>query len=122
MRIHDPYPYRSPLYSGRSADEGDRALVDQIEETIQFEGPVSVAAILLEGYSGASGVIQGGEQFWRGVQSICDRRQILLIMDEVLSGFGRTGKGFGINHYPFYRNLGCDFWRDLREAHEQGAD
>ncbi|GMR11624.1 MAG: aspartate aminotransferase family protein [Anaerolineae bacterium] len=101
VRVHDPYAYRSPLYSGRSADEGDRALVDQIEETIQFEGPGNVAAILLEGYSGASGVIQGGEQFWRGVQSICDRYQILLIIDEVLSGFGRTGKWFGIDHYPY---------------------
>ncbi len=100
VRVHDPYAYRSPLYRGRSADDGDRALVDQVEETIQFEGPGNVAAILLEGYSGASGVIQGGEQFWRGIQSICDRYDILLIIDEVLSGFGRTGKWFGINHYP----------------------
>ncbi|TDJ17843.1 MAG: aminotransferase class III-fold pyridoxal phosphate-dependent enzyme [Gammaproteobacteria bacterium] len=101
IRVHDPYAYRSPLYRGRSEDEGDRALVDQIEETIQFEGPGSVAAILLEGYSGTSGVIQGGEQFWRGMQSICDRYDILLIVDEVLSGFGRTGEWFGINHYPY---------------------
>ena len=78
VRLHDPYPYRSPLYGGRSADEGDRALVDKIEETIHFEELGNVAAILLEGYRGASGVIQGGEQFWRGVQSICDRHQILL--------------------------------------------
>lgn len=101
VHVHDPYAYRSPLYKGRSSNEGDQALVDQIEETIQYEGSDSVAAILLEGYSGSSGVIQGGEGFWQGIQSICDRYQILLIIDEVLSGFGRTGKWFGINHYPF---------------------
>ena len=101
VRVHDPYAYRSPLYLERSAEEGDLALVGQIEETIQFEDPGNVAAILLEGYSGGSGVIQGGEQFWRGIQSICDRYEILLIIDEVMSGFGRTGKWFGINHYPY---------------------
>ncbi len=101
VRVHDPYAYRSPLYSGRSAEQGDLALVDQIEDTIQFEGPGNIAAILLEGYSGGSGVIQGGEQFWRGIQAICDRYEILLIIDEVMSGFGRTGKWFAINHYPY---------------------
>jgi taurine--2-oxoglutarate transaminase len=54
VRVHDPYAYRSPLYSGRSAEQGDLALVDQIEDTIQFEGPGNMAAILLEGYSGGS--------------------------------------------------------------------
>lgn len=100
VRVHDPYAYRSPLYRGRTADEGDRALVDQIAETIEYEGPESVAAILLEGYSGSSGVIQGGEAFWSGIQSVCKRHGILLIIDEVLSGFGRTGEWFGIDHYP----------------------
>ena len=101
VHVHDPYAYRSPLYRGRSQEEGDRVLVAQIEETIQYEGPGNIAAILLEGYSGTSGVIQGGEEFWRGIQSICERYDILLIIDEVLSGFGRTGKWFGINHYPY---------------------
>ena len=101
VRIHDPYAYRSPLYRGRSADEGDRALVEQIRDTVEFEGPENVAALLLEGYSGSSGIIQGGDAFWRGVQKICDDYDILLIVDEVMSGFGRTGKWFGIDHYPF---------------------
>lgn len=100
VHVHDPYAYRSPLYRGRTADEGDQALVDQIEETILLEGPDNVAAILLEGYSGTSGVIQGGEVYWRGIQSLCDRYGILLMVDEVISGFGRTGEWFGVNHYP----------------------
>ncbi len=101
VHIHDPYPYRSPLYRGRSADEGDQALVDQIEETILHEDPNQIAAILLEGYSGTSGIIQGGEVFWRGIERLCRQYHILLIVDEVLSGFGRTGEWFGIDHYPF---------------------
>jgi taurine--2-oxoglutarate transaminase len=103
VHIHDPYPYRSPLYRGRGPDEGDKALVDLIEETVLFEGPENVAAILLEGYSGSSGIIQGGETFWRGIQEICSKYGILLIIDEVMSGFGRTGEWFGINHYPFVK-------------------
>lgn len=100
VRVHDPYPYRSPLYRGRTAEEGDQALVDQVAETLEFEGPHNVAAILLEGYSGSSGVIQGGAAYWNGIQALCREYGILLILDEVLSGFGRTGKWFGINHYP----------------------
>jgi taurine--2-oxoglutarate transaminase len=59
-----------------------------------------VAAILLEGYSGTSGIMQGGALFWKRIQEICDKYAILLIVDEVMSGFGRTGEWFGINHYP----------------------
>ncbi|MCI0577463.1 MAG: aminotransferase class III-fold pyridoxal phosphate-dependent enzyme, partial [Chloroflexi bacterium] len=103
VHIHDPYTYRSPLYRGRTAEEGDQALVDQIEETVLFEGPENVAAFLLEGYSGTSGIIQGGDVFWRGIQGLCDRYGILLIVDEVMSGFGRTGEWFGIDHYPAVR-------------------
>lgn len=103
VRMHDPYPYRSPLYRNRTVDEGDQALVDQIEETILFEGPENCAAILLEGYSGTSGIMQGGNVYWRGIQNLCDKYGILLIVDEVMSGFGRTGEWFGINHYPFVK-------------------
>ena len=103
VHIHDPYPYRSPLYRGRDTEDGDQSLVDLIEETVLFEGPENVAAILLEGYSGSSGIIQGGEAYWRGIQEICSRYGILLIIDEVMSGFGRTGEWFGINHYPFVK-------------------
>jgi taurine--2-oxoglutarate transaminase len=101
VRFHDPYSYRSPLYRNRSVDKGDQVLVDQIAETIEYEGSENIAAMLIEGYSGSSGVIQGGEVFWRGIQSLCDEHDILLIIDEVLSGFGRTGEWFGIDHYPY---------------------
>jgi taurine--2-oxoglutarate transaminase len=101
VRIHDPYAYRSPIYRGRTQEEGEQALVDLIEDTIKYEGPEYVAAILLEGYSGSSGIIQGGDTFWKGIQKLCNQYDILLIIDEVMSGFGRTGEWFGFNHYPY---------------------
>ncbi|MFQ5943309.1 MAG: aminotransferase class III-fold pyridoxal phosphate-dependent enzyme [Anaerolineales bacterium] len=103
VRVHGPYSYRSPLYRGRTQDEGDQIAVDLIEQTIRYEGPENVAAMMFEGYSGTSGIVQGGEIFWKGVQRICDEYSILLIVDEVLSGFGRTGEWFGIDHYPFVK-------------------
>ena len=63
VRVHGPYSYRSPLYRVRTADEGDKIAADLIEQTIFFKGPENVAAILLEGYSGSSGILQGGEAF-----------------------------------------------------------
>jgi taurine--2-oxoglutarate transaminase len=103
VRVHGPYPYRSPIYRGRDVDEGDSVVADLIEQTIQYEGPENVAAILLEGYSGTSGIVQGGDSFWKRIQEICDRYGLLLIIDEVMSGFGRTGEWFGINHYPYVK-------------------
>jgi len=103
VHVHDPYAYRSPIYRGRTREEGDTVVADLIEETVQFEGPENVAGILLESYSGTSGIIQGGEVFWRRIQEIADRYSILILLDEVMSGFGRTGKWFGIDHYPFVK-------------------
>jgi taurine--2-oxoglutarate transaminase len=103
VRVHGPDPYRSPIYRGLGPDEGDGIVVDLIEQTILFEGPENVAAILMEGYSGTSGIVQGGDPFWKGIQGICDKYGILLIIDEVMSGFGRTGEWFGVNHYPYVK-------------------
>jgi taurine--2-oxoglutarate transaminase len=103
IHVHDPYSYRSPIYRGRTEAEGDQVVVDLIEDTIIMEGPGNVAAILLEGYNGTSGIIQGGDTFWKGIQAICDKYNILLIIDEVMSGFGRTGEWFGIDHYPYVK-------------------
>ncbi len=103
VRVHGPHAYRSPIYRGRSAAEGDAVVADLIEQTLQYEGPQNVAAILLEGYSGSSGIVQGGAGFWQRIQQMCDQYGILLIVDEVMSGFGRTGTWFGINHYPEVR-------------------
>lgn len=100
VRIHDPYEYRNPVYEGRSQEEGDAILVRQLEDTIIYEGAENIAGIIMEGYSGSIGTFDGGEVYWNGVQELCDKYGILLIIDEILSGFGRTGKWFGFQHHP----------------------
>jgi taurine--2-oxoglutarate transaminase len=100
VRIPDPFAYRSPIYRDRTAEEGDVIVADLVEETILQEGPENCAAIMLEGYSGTSGVMQPTAVFWSRIQEICDKYGVLLIVDEVMSGFGRTGEWFGIDHYP----------------------
>lgn len=99
VRIHSADPLRSPIYKGRTPEEGDAIIADLLEQTINFEGPQYVAAILLEGYSGTSGIYQPGPTFWNRVKEICEKYDILLIIDEVMSGFGRTGKWFAYMHY-----------------------
>jgi taurine---2-oxoglutarate transaminase len=100
VRMQDPYSYRSPIYRHCTPEEGDMILCDLLEDTIRLEGPGTVAAVLLEGYSGSSGVIAPSTpKYWKRVREICDKYDVVLIADEVMSGFGRTGKWFGINHY-----------------------
>ncbi|MCB9095021.1 MAG: aminotransferase class III-fold pyridoxal phosphate-dependent enzyme [Halobacteriovoraceae bacterium] len=100
IRIPDPYYYRSSLYKNLTPEQGDEVLIDMLEERIMIENPDTVAAIMLEGFSGSSGIINPhGMTYWKRVREICDKYNILLIDDEVMSGFGRTGKWFGIENY-----------------------
>jgi taurine---2-oxoglutarate transaminase len=100
VRLPDPYAYRSPVYRGRTQEEGDAIMADMVEEIVQMEGPHLCAAILIEGYSGTSGIIQPSEVYWNRLAEICKKYNMLLIVDEVMSGFGRTGEWFGVDHYP----------------------
>lgn len=100
VRMPDPFAYQSPIYRGRTAEEGDAIVADLVDEMIQMEGPENCAAIMLEGYSGTSGVMQPTEVFWNRIEEIVRKYDMLLIVDEVMSGFGRTGEWFGIDHYP----------------------
>lgn len=81
---------------------GEEALlqdsVEQLERAIAYEGPGNIAAILLEGESGSSGCLQYPAGYLSAVRKICDKHGILLIIDEVMSGFGRTGKWFGFQN------------------------
>jgi taurine-pyruvate aminotransferase len=88
--------YRSQW--GQVPDYGLRA-ADAIEEVILREGPDSVGAIILEPITAGGGVITPPEGYWERVQEICRRYDILLIMDEVVCGVGRTGKWFGYQNY-----------------------
>ncbi|HSC40117.1 MAG TPA: aminotransferase class III-fold pyridoxal phosphate-dependent enzyme [Chitinophagaceae bacterium] len=92
VHVEDPYCYRCPW--GKEITSCSRECVSHIERVIEFEGPENVAAILMEGESGSSGCIKYPPDYLKKVRALCDKHGILLIADEVMSGFGRTGKWF----------------------------
>ncbi|MDQ4078088.1 MAG: aminotransferase class III-fold pyridoxal phosphate-dependent enzyme, partial [Chloroflexota bacterium] len=98
VRVHDPYRYRC-LFC-RDLPQCNLMCEEHIEQTIRFEGPENVAAVLLEGWSGSSGIIQPprNREYFQRLRDFCSAYGILIIVDEVMSGFGRTGKWFGIEH------------------------
>lgn len=92
IHVEDPYCYRCPW--GKEMNSCSRECVSHIERVIEFEGPENIAAILMEGESGSSGCIKYPPDYLKKVRALCDKHGILLIADEVMSGFGRTGKWF----------------------------
>ena len=92
VHVEDPYCYRCPW--GKEITSCHRECVSHIERVIEFEGPENIAAILMEGESGSSGCIKYPPDYLQKVRALCDKHGILLIADEVMSGFGRTGKWF----------------------------
>ncbi len=100
VRMPDPYQYRSLLYREGDGDaEFARRCLQQVEEILQVEGPHTVAAILIETITGTNGVIIPPDGYLQGLRGLCDRHGILLICDEVMTGFGRTGRWFGVDHW-----------------------
>jgi taurine--2-oxoglutarate transaminase len=101
IHIDIPYAYRWP--------HGDESLladaVAALERMVAYEGPGNIAAILLEGESGSSGCLKYPAGYLRSVREICNRNGILLIIDEVMSGFGRTGKWFGFENHDIVPDL-----------------
>ena len=81
--------------------------VAQLERMIAYESPNNIAAILLEGESGSSGCLQYPKGYLKAVRTICDQHGILLIMDEVMSGFGRTGQWFGFQNHDIVPDMIC---------------
>ena len=81
--------------------------VSQLERMIAYESPANIAAIVLEGESGSSGCLQYPKGYLKAVREICNQHGILLIMDEVMSGFGRTGKWFGFQNHDIIPDMIC---------------
>jgi taurine---2-oxoglutarate transaminase len=96
VRMGDPYCYRCPW--GLTQATCDLQCADDLERAVLEAGPEDVAAVILEGVAGANGVFMPKSGYWRRIRSLCDKYGILLIADEVLSGFGRTGRWFAIQH------------------------
>jgi len=88
----------------RGWDPVEKALAD-LEETIQLEGPQSIAAFILEPVVGTNGVLVPPAGYLQGVREICTKHGILMIADEVMSGFGRTGEWFAVDHWKVVPDL-----------------
>jgi taurine--2-oxoglutarate transaminase len=93
--VHVLDPYHG---TERGTDDAATALA-YLEETVMLEGPATIAAFILEPVTGTNGILIPPEGYLQGVRELCDRHGILLIADEVMSGFGRTGEWFAVNHW-----------------------
>ena len=104
----DPYRYRSTFHrSNPSVSDVDFTLdyLNHLEEIIRYEGPETIAAILMESVTGTNGIIIPPDGYMQGVRALCDKYGILMIADEVMSGFGRTGKWFATQHWGVIPDL-----------------
>jgi taurine--2-oxoglutarate transaminase len=99
IRVFDPYHGIE-----RGWDSVAEALAN-IEEVIQLEGPQNIAAFILEPVTGTNGVLVPPDGYLEGVREICSKHGILMIADEVMSGFGRTGKWFAVDHWKVVPDL-----------------
>ncbi|MDX2048791.1 MAG: aminotransferase class III-fold pyridoxal phosphate-dependent enzyme [Chitinophagaceae bacterium] len=103
--VHFDLPY---LYRWEYGEENLlKEAVASLERVIAYEGPANIAAILLEGESGSSGCFTYPVGYLKAVREICNKHGILLIIDEVMSGFGRTGKWFGFQNHGIVPDMIC---------------
>jgi taurine--2-oxoglutarate transaminase len=93
----DPFCYRCPF--GWTIETCHRECISHVEEVINYEGPDRIAAIIMEGVTGSNGLIVPPDDYWPRVREICSNYGILLISDEVMSGWGRTGKWFAVENW-----------------------
>ncbi len=104
VHVQNPYAYRCHFGCEGVCTQG---CLKHLESILEYENPYSVAAIILEGESGSSGCIKYPPGYWKGVKELADRYGILTIDDEVMSGFGRTGKMFAIEHHGVEPDMIC---------------
>jgi taurine--2-oxoglutarate transaminase len=104
VHFFGPYLYRSEFWAATPEQETERAL-RHLERVIESEGPASIAAILLESIPGTAGVLVPPPGYLAGVRALADKHGILLILDEVMCGFGRTGRWFAFNGYDVVPDL-----------------
>ena len=97
VHFFGPYLYRSAFWAQNEEEECKRAL-EHLEQVIIFEGANTIAAILIESVVGTAGVLVPPTGYLEGVRALCDKYGIKWIADEVMSGFGRTGKWFAYQH------------------------
>lgn len=104
----DPYRYRSTFHRanpGISEADFCQDYLNHLEEIILYEGPQSIAAILMESVTGTNGIIIPPAGYMQGVRALCDKYGIQMIADEVMSGFGRTGRWFAVDQWNVVPDL-----------------
>ncbi len=104
VHFFGPYLYRSAFWATTEAEETDRAL-QHLEQIIIFEGAPTIAAILMESVVGTAGVLVPPPGYLPGVRALCDKYGILLILDEVMAGFGRCGTWFAFDNFDVTPDL-----------------
>src|SRR3954465_3966232 len=97
VRMFDPYTYRCP--AGHPDPCPVCSGAPHLEEILMYEGPETGAAVILETVTGTNGIIVPPDGYLQSIREVCDRYGILLIADEVMAGFGRTGKWFAVDHW-----------------------
>ncbi|WP_170115527.1 aminotransferase class III-fold pyridoxal phosphate-dependent enzyme [Melittangium boletus] len=115
VRFWGPYLYRSAFHATTLEEERDRAL-SHLAEVLTMEGPHNVAAIVLETVVGGSGILVPPDGYLQGVRELCDRHGIVMIADEVMTGFGRCGEWFAVNRWnvtpdliTFAKGVNCGY-------------
>ncbi|MCA9546940.1 MAG: aminotransferase class III-fold pyridoxal phosphate-dependent enzyme, partial [Myxococcales bacterium] len=103
LRIEDPYCYRCPY--GLEPGSCARQCATHLEHVLEMEDPSTVAAVFIEGVTGGNGGFVPPPDYWPTLRRICDEHGILLISDEVFSGFGRTGRWFAVDHWGVVPDL-----------------
>ncbi|MCV7359505.1 aspartate aminotransferase family protein [Mycolicibacterium fluoranthenivorans] len=104
VHFNGPFLYRSSFYAETEEQESQRAL-EYLDKLIQMEGPSTIAAIILESIPGTAGIMIPPPGYIAGVRELCTRHGIVFIADEVMAGFGRSGKWFSINHFDVVPDL-----------------
>ncbi len=104
VHFFGPFLYRSQFHATTEAEECARAL-EHLEATIEFEGPTTIAAIILESVPGTAGIMVPPPGYLQGVRELCDRYGIVYIADEVMCGFGRTGSWFAYQQHDVTPDL-----------------
>jgi taurine--2-oxoglutarate transaminase len=97
-KFFGPYPYRCPFGSTTDEEANIKAL-EMLKTQVMLDGPHTIAAIFLEPITGTNGIIIPSKTFMQGVRELCDHYGILMVLDETMGGWGRSGKWFAIEHF-----------------------
>ena len=98
FHVPQPLPYRCE-YGGQTPEECAELCVNAVEEMMLFQDPETIGAVFAEPISSPLGCVVPGDNYWPRLREICDKYGVLLVADEVITGFGRTGRMFATEHW-----------------------